>query len=294
MTDLTTATRLAITPLSGTIGAELRGVDLKVPLETSTVGEIRQALVDFKVIFFPGQHLNAEEHKTFALQFGQITNAHPVIPGLGEHKEVFEIDYTKARELYDARNNEEYGRARNPWHTDVTFMEQPPLGSILNAIVIPEAGGDTAFADTQAAYSALSEPFRTFLAGLHAVHDGRPSFQGLLNQLGEGEWDGQRITSIPPVTHPVVRTHPESGRKSLFVNPGFTDRIDGLEPRESDAILDFLYTHMTRQEFLVRYRWNEGDLGFWDNRSTMHYAVSDYGDAHRVIQRVTIQGDRPY
>jgi alpha-ketoglutarate-dependent taurine dioxygenase len=294
MTDTTTATRLEITPLSGTIGAELRGVDLKRPLDADAVRDIRQSLVDFKVIFFPGQHLSAEEHKAFALQFGQITNAHPVVPGVGEHKEVFEIDYTKTRQLFDAQTTEKYGKARNPWHTDVTFMEHPPLGSVLNAIVIPEAGGDTVFADTQAAYDALSEPFRAFLGGLHAVHDGRPSFQNLLNQLGEGEWDGERITSLPPVIHPVVRTHPESGRKSLFVNPGFTDRIDELERRESDALLDFLYAHMTRQEFLARYRWDEGDLGFWDNRSTMHYAVNDYGTAHRVIQRVTIQGDRPY
>ena len=294
MTDTTTATRLEITPLSGTIGAELRGVDLKHPLDADAVRDIRRALVDFKVIFFPGQHLSAEEHKAFALQFGQITNAHPVVPGVGEHKEVFEIDYTKARQLFDAQTTEKYGKARNPWHTDVTFMEHPPLGSVLNAIVMPEAGGDTVFADTQAAYDALSEPFRAFLGGLHAVHDGRPSFQHLLNQLGEGEWDGERITSIPPVIHPVVRTHLESGRKSLFVNPGFTDRIEELERREGDALLDFLYAHMTRQEFLVRYRWDEGDLGFWDNRSTMHYAVSDYGTAHRVIQRVTIQGDRPY
>ena len=147
-------TRLEITPLSGTIGAELRGVDLKRPLDADTVRDIRQALVAFKVIFFPGQHLSAEEHKEFALQFGQITNAHPVVPGVGEHKEVFEIDYTKARQLFDAQTTEKYGRTRNPWHTDVTFMDHPPLGSVLNAIVIPEAGGDTVFADTQAAYDA--------------------------------------------------------------------------------------------------------------------------------------------
>jgi taurine dioxygenase len=291
MTDVTT--KLDITPLSGTIGAEITGVDLHRPLGPDEVAGIRQALVDFKVIFLPGQHLDAAEHKEFALHFGEITNAHPVIPGVDEHKEVFEIDYTKARAMFDARQ-QEGERRKNPWHTDVTFMEHPPLGSILNAIVIPDAGGDTAFADTQAAYAALSGPFQQFLEGLRAVHDGRPSFQNLLDQLGQGEWDGERITAIPPVTHPVVRTHPESGRKSLFVNPGFTDRIDGLDRGESDAILAYLYEHMTRQEFLVRYRWHEGDLGFWDNRSTMHYAVSDYGDAHRVIQRVTIQGDRPY
>ncbi len=293
MTDIRTATRLDITPLSGTIGAAIRGVDLKSGLDAVSVEEIRQALEEFKVVFFAGQHLTAAEHKAFALQFGEITNAHPIVPGLGEHREVFEIDYTKARALFDAQRSDEHGRARSPWHTDVTFMEHPPLGSVLNAIVIPRAGGDTSFADTQAAYEALSAPLRAFLDGLHAVHDGRPTFQKLLEMLGEGEWDGKRITSLPPELHPVVRTHPESGRKSLFVNPGFTDRIDELERRESDALLTFLYAHMTRQEFLVRYRWEEGDIGFWDNRSTMHYAVSDYGTAHRVIQRVTLRGDRP-
>ncbi|MGP0032189.1 MAG: TauD/TfdA dioxygenase family protein [Acidimicrobiales bacterium] len=292
MTSIRTDTRLEITPLSGTIGAELRGVDLKERLDAASVAEIHRALVQFKVIFFPAQHLTAAEHKAFALQFGEITNAHPVVPGLGEHREVFEIDYSKTRGM-DARLSDKRARARSPWHTDVTFMEHPPMGSVLNAVVMPEAGGDTVFADTQAAYMALSEPLRAFLGGLHAVHDGRPAFQAVLNMVGEGEWDGEAVTSLPPVIHPVVRTHPESGRKSLFVNPGFTDHIDELERSESDALLAFLYGHMTRQEFLVRYRWEEGDLGFWDNRSTMHCVVTDYGTAHRVIQRVTLRGDRP-
>jgi taurine dioxygenase len=283
---------ISVTPLSGTIGAEIRGVDLHKPLAAAESDEIRRALLNYKVIFLPGQHLDPAEHKAFAGAFGELTNAHPVIPGIAEHREVFEIDYTKSREFSRSRA-EEYGTEQ--WHTDVTFVNTPPLGSILNAVVIPEAGGDTVFADTQAAYEGLSAPIRQLLDGLSALHDGRPAFGKLLEIVGgQGEWDGVPYTSLDPVEHPVVRTHPETGRKNLFVNPGFTSRIVGLSRKESDALLRFLYEHMTRQEYLVRYSWEAGDLGFWDNRTTMHYAVMDYGDAHRVIQRVTLRGDKPF
>jgi alpha-ketoglutarate-dependent taurine dioxygenase len=284
--------QLAIAPLSGTIGAEIRGVDLHAPLADETVAAIRQTLLDYKVIFFPGAHLSPAEHKTFAGYFGEITNAHPVIRGIEEHKEVFEIDYTAARQHLGGRASE-YGE-RDKWHTDVTFVETPPLGSILNAIVIPDAGGDTLWADTNAAYEALSPPFKDLVDGLTAIHDGTAAFGKLLAQVGKGEWDGEEFTELVPVEHPVVRTHPETGRRSLFVNPGFTQRIKGVSLKESTALLQFLYQHMSTPEFVVRYRWEPGDLGFWDNRTTMHYAISDYGDAHRVIQRVTIKGDRPY
>ena len=291
----TTTTRpvtLDISPLSGTIGAEIRNVDLHQPLTLETVAAIRQALLDYKVIFLPGQHLSPAEHKEFALYFGEITNAHPVIPGIEEHKEVFEIDYTRARLMLGGQRSE-YGE-RDKWHTDVTFVETPPLGSILNAIVIPEAGGDTLWADTNAAYEGLSQPFKDLVDGLTAVHDGTHAFGKLLNAVGKGEWDGQEFTELVPVEHPVVRTHPETGRRSLFVNPGFTIRIKGVTLKESDTLLRFLYNHMATPEYVVRYRWEPGDLGFWDNRTTMHYAIGDYGDAHRVIQRVTIRGDRPF
>ncbi|HXZ61812.1 MAG TPA: TauD/TfdA family dioxygenase, partial [Acidimicrobiales bacterium] len=253
---------------------------------------IREALLDYKVVFFPGAGLSPEEHKAFASYFGEITVAHPVVPGIDDHREVFEIDYTKVRALISGGASE-YAQGES-WHTDVTFVETPPLGSILNAVVIPKAGGDTLWADTQAAYEGLSEPIRRLVDGLSAFHDGSRRFGKLLEAVGRGEWDGVEFTELHPVEHPVVRTHPETGRRNLFVNPGFTTRIKGLTPRESDAILQFLYGHMTTPEYVVRYRWEEGDLGFWDNRTTMHYAVNDYGDAHRVIQRVTIQGDRPY
>jgi alpha-ketoglutarate-dependent taurine dioxygenase len=290
-----TAVQLDVAPLSGTIGAEIRNVDLHHRLDPETLTAVRQALLDYKVIFFPGQHLGPEEHKDFAASFGEITVAHPVVPGLEAHREVFEIDYTKARTLGGGLGNDvaSYDE-REKWHTDVTFVDTPPLGSVLNAIVIPEAGGDTLWADTQAAYEGLSAPFRGFLDGLTAEHDGTRSFGRLLQAVGQGEWDGETFTELTQVEHPVVRTHPETGRRNLFVNPGFTTRIKGLTRRESDALLQFLYAHMTTPEYVVRYRWEEGDLGFWDNRTTMHYAVRDYGDAHRVIQRVTVRGDRPF
>jgi len=293
-TVTTTALALDLAPLSGTIGAEIRGLDLHQPLSDETVAAVRQALLDYKVIFFPGAHLDAAEHKRFATYFGEITNAHPVVPGIGDHKEVFEIDYSKVREMLAAgKEDGEYGGGEK-WHTDVTFMRTPPLGSILNAIVIPKAGGDTLWADTQAAYEGLSQPFKDLLDGLTAVHDGARRFGKLLDYVGQGEWDGEAFTELVPAEHPVVRTHPETGRKSLFVNPGFTVRIKGLSAKESDTLLDFLYAHMATPEYVVRYRWDEGDLGFWDNRTTMHYAIGDYGDAHRVIQRVTIKGDQPF
>ena len=150
------------------------------------------------------------------------------------------------------------------------------------------------WADTQAAYEGLSQPFKELVDGLTAVHDGGRRFGKLLDYVGHGEWDGEQFTELVPAEHPVVRTHPETGRRSLFVNPGFTVKIKGLSSKESDTLLDFLYAHMATPEYVVRYRWDEGDLGFWDNRTTMHYAIGDYGDAHRVIQRVTIKGDQPY
>ncbi len=223
----TTPLQLDIAPLSGTIGAEIRGLDLHQTLDPETVAAVRQALLDYKVIFFPGAHLSPQEHKEFAALFGEPTVAHPVIPGLDDHKEVFEIDYTKARTLYAERKGEEYGD-RERWHTDVTFVERPPLGSILNAIVIPPAGGDTLWADTQAAYEDLSQPIRQLVDRLTAVHDGNRNFSTLLKQFGQGEWDGETFTELKSVEHPVVRTHPETGRKNLFVNPGFTRSIKGL------------------------------------------------------------------
>jgi alpha-ketoglutarate-dependent taurine dioxygenase len=291
---LTTTVDVDITPLSGTIGAELRGVDLKRALDADTVSAIRSALLRYAVVFFPGQHLNPDEHVAFARNFGEVTPAHPVLPGLPGYPEVFEIDYSKARQL-----RETYGDVVDrydglSWHTDVTFVQRPPLGSILNAVVIPPSGGDTMFSDQRAAYDELSPALKEFLRTLTAVHDGTRAFAAALSARDEaGEWEGEKYASLDPVEHPVIRTHPETGAKVLFVNPGFTSHIKELARGESDALLHYLYEHSAKPKFTVRYHWRAGDLGFWDNRATQHSVVGDFGDQHRVIQRVTLRGDRP-
>jgi alpha-ketoglutarate-dependent taurine dioxygenase len=295
VTLTTNTVDLRVTPLSATIGAEIRGVDLAQPLSDETVGELLDLLLQHRVIFFPGQHLDPTQHVALARYFGEPTPAHPVIPGIDGFPEVFEIDYTKAAQL-----RETYGDVVDrydglSWHTDVTFVENPPLGSILNAVVIPAAGGDTLFSDQRAAYEALSEPLRGFLDGLVAVHDGRQAFGALLEarEDGGGDWEGKQYKNLEPVEHPVVRTHPETGRKSLFVNAGFTSHIKDVTRTESDALLQFLYDHSTKPQFTVRYHWQAGDIGFWDNRVTQHSVVGDFVGRHRVIQRVTLRGDKP-
>ncbi|MDQ1534173.1 MAG: alkyl sulfatase [Actinomycetota bacterium] len=295
MTLTSEAIDLYITPLSASIGAEIRGVDLSQPLSDATVAELRDALLRYKVIFFPEQHLDASQHLALARNFGEPTPAHPVIPGIEGFPEVFEIDYTKTSRLRETYGDVVEHYDGLSWHTDVTFVERPPLGSILNAVVIPPAGGDTLFSDQRAAYDALSEPFRDFLDGLVAVHDGSHVFGALLKERedGGGDWEGKQYKSLDPVKHPVVRTHPETGRKSLFVNAGFTSHIKGLQKAESDALLQFLYAHSTKPQFTVRYHWHAGDLGFWDNRVTQHSVVGDFEGQHRVIQRVTLRGDKP-
>lgn len=286
------ATRLDVTPLSRTIGAEIRGVDLR-NLDAETVAAIRQVWVHRKVVFFPDQHLEPDAHLAFARQFGETTEGHPVIPGMKDHPEVFEIDYTLARKLAGRPGKELPPQRGIDWHTDVTYMQEPPMASILRAITIPESGGDTMFSDQQAAYEALSPTMQSFLGTLRAMHDGRSSFQGLLERVGEGKWNGEKVVALEPSEHPVIRTHPETGAKTIFVNAGFTTHIVGLERAESDALLQFLYSHSVKPEFTMRYHWHEGDVGFWDNRQTQHAVVGDFGDAPRVIQRVTLRGDTP-
>ncbi len=299
---MTTATiqevQLDVTPLSGTIGAEIRGLDLKSPLDQPTVESIRRTLLTYRVVFFPGAHLDPTEHIAFARNFGEVTPAHPVIPGIEGHPEVFEIDYSataKLTALYgDVAKNRSRPGGGISWHTDVTFVERPPLGSILNAVVIPKSGGDTMWTDQVAAYEGLSETIRSFIDGLTAVHDGRAQFGAILDRLPEaGEWDDAPYRELSPVEHPVVRVHPETGQRALFVNPGFTSHIKDLSPDESATLLGFLYAHSTKPEYVVRYHWQPGDLGFWDNRVTQHAVVGDYGSQARLIQRVTLRGDIP-
>jgi taurine dioxygenase len=292
MTVHDVAVQLDVTPLSPTIGAEIRGVDLR-RLDDDTVAAIRRVWLDRKVVFFPGQQLEPDDHVAFAGRFGETTEGHPVIPGMKANPEIFEIDYMLARKVAARPGTELPPQRGIDWHTDVTYMREPPMGSILRAITIPESGGDTMFSDQQAAYEGLSPTMQTFLSTLTAMHDGRSSFQGLLDRVGEGRWNGEKVLDLEPSEHPVICTHPETGNKTLFVNPGFTTHIVGLERDESDAILRFLYKHSVKPQYTIRYHWHPGDVGFWDNRSTQHAVVGDFGDAARVIQRITLRGHVP-
>jgi alpha-ketoglutarate-dependent taurine dioxygenase len=278
--------------LSGSIGAVIRGLDLR-NLDEETVAAVRQVWLERKVVFFPSQHLDPDSHLAFAAYFGTPTEGHPVIPGIAGYPNIFEIDYTKARELYATYGDVTTRRQGINWHTDVTFVKRPPLGSILNAKVIPPSGGDTLWSDQGAALRDLSPSLQDYLSTLHAVHDGRETFKNALKQFGKAKWEGKQFEELEPVVHPVVRTHPETGEKVLFVNRGFTSHIVELDRPESDVLLKFLYEHSVRPEFTVRYHWTAGDIGFWDNRSTQHAVVGDFGAQHRLIQRVTLKGDQP-
>ena len=251
-----------------------------------------RTLVEHKVVFFLGQPVEPGRLVALGQAFGELTLAHPVMPGLDGHPRGPEVDATRSRA--DPRYRDEY--ENDTWHADVTFMPTPPLGSLLAAKVVPPVGGDTVFADQQAAYQGLSAPMRTLVDGLRAVHHGGSSFARFLRTNPDGGvWDGRRFTELEPVEHPVVRTHPESGRRGLFVNPTFTSHIVGMSRRgEPTRSLRLLYEHATSPEYLVRHRWSAGDIAFWDNRSTLHYAVRDYGEHHRLMHRVTIRGDRPF
>jgi len=289
---LDTRNRLDVTPLSAAIGAVIRGVDLR-RVDADTAAAIRQVWLERKVVFFPGQDLDQESHLAFAAWFGELTEGHPVIPGVDGHPNLFEIDYSKSREVYASYGDVSTRTQGLDWHTDVTFVERPPLGSILRAVVIPPSGGDTLFSNQQAAFEALSPRLQEFLGTLTAVHDGRAAFQSAFDRNGPGRWEGEELPELRPVVHPVVRTLTEAGGRALFVNPGFTSRIVELQRSESDALLQFLYRHSVRPEFTVRYHWMAGDVGFWDNRTTQHSVVGDFGDQHRVIQRVTLKGEVP-
>ncbi len=278
-----TDTELELDPLGPAFGSVVLGLDLATASDPQ-LRAVRRALVDRKVLFFHAQSLTADEQVVLGNRLGRLTTSHPVVPGLDEaHPEIYAIDST------------DNGFA-DVWHTDVTFVRRPPLGSILKAVTLPPTGGDTSWADSQLAYDSLSNPVQQMADQLRAVHDGSREFGYYLAQRKgrENTWDGETYTHLEPVEHPVVRVHPETGHKGLFVNPGFTSRIVGVSDAESRHILDLLYAHLVKPEHVVRHRWSEGDVAMWDNRSTVHYANRDYADARRVMHRVTLQGDEPH
>lgn len=275
---------LTLDLLGPSFGAEVIGVDLAAAGDDQ-VAAIKQAVVAYKVLFFPGQDLNDDQQVEFGRRLGDLTPGHPVAPPVDSaHPEVYSIDSADPDFSFS-----------DVWHTDVTFMEHPPRGSILRAVELPPSGGDTSWADSHLAYESLAPPVQRLVDELDAVHDGNREWGHYLKhgRGGRGnEWEGQTVTELTPVVHPVVRLHPDTGRKGLFVNPGFTSHIVGVSDVESRHLLDLLYAHLTKPEHTIRHRWHSGDLGIWDNRSTLHYANRDYTD-QRVMRRITLAGDRP-
>ena len=277
--SVSTTTSLSVHPLSPTIGAEISGVDISSPLGPDVVAAVRHALNTHHVVFFRDQSLSAEQQADFARQFGQVTEAHPVLPSIPESREVLAIDGKVDRASW--------------WHTDVTFLETPAMGSILYMLEAPEVGGDTMWASLQDAYDGLHPSVRALCDSLIAIHHD-PWFAADVEEHGGYEWDGEKRPKLLPALHPVVRTHPENGRNGLFVNGQFTQSLFGLSKNESNSILEMLYRHCVQPEFTCRFRWKAGSVAFWDNRATLHYALDDYGDAPRYAHRVTLRGDRPY
>ncbi|OJH38907.1 taurine dioxygenase [Cystobacter ferrugineus] len=275
---------LNITPLNPALGAVVEGINLRDPLSDSHRDAIEQALLRHQVLFFRDQPLTPQQQAAFAARFGEL-HIHPIYPNIPEQPQVLVLDTA----VTDVRDNA-------IWHTDVTFLETPALGAVLAAKKLPPYGGDTLWASSSAAFDALSKPMQKLLDGLTALHDITRSFP--LERFGATPEDLARYEEAkrknPPRPHPVVRTHPVTGRKGLFINDGFTTRINELEPAESDALLRFLFAHSTRPEFSIRWRWQENDVAFWDNRITQHYAVDDYRPQRRVMHRATILGDKPF
>ena len=278
-------TTLTIEKITPNIGAVVTGVDFSQPLVETQQHEIEQALLTHQVLFFRKQAITPKQQADFARQFGSL-HIHPIFPQADNQPEIVLLDNHKT----DLRDNA-------IWHTDVTFSEPPPLGSILAAKQVPSFGGDTLWSSSYAAYDNLSPAFRAFLAGLTATHNIIQSFpQERFGNTPEGfaQWQQAQIDN-PPVVHPVIRTHPVTGKKLIFVNEGFTTKINELSDSESKSVLNFLFQHISKPEFTVRWHWQNDDIAFWDNRATQHYATHDYGDTvHRVMHRATINGDKPF
>jgi alpha-ketoglutarate-dependent taurine dioxygenase len=281
------AEHVAVRPLSIHIGAEIGGVDLTQPLTGAEIGAIRQALLDWKVVFFRDQHLDHRQHIDFARQFGAPTPAHVVFGTDAEYPEIYPV----TRNRTASAGRPAAARAWSDWHTDITAAVNPPFASILRAVVVPPYGGDTHWSNMAAALRALSPALRDFLSGLRCVHRFKPA---------EGEEHAAaynaRIAQNPLMAeHPLVVVHPETGEQSLYTSCDFSRNIVGLEARESEVLLEFLWEHCVRAEFCVRFKWEPGSIAFWDNRSTQHQAIRDVYDSdfEREFYRVTLNGAIP-
>ena len=248
---------IEVKKLTPHIGAEISGVDLSRPLGNQQFQEVHDALMENLVVFFRDQRLTHDQHKSFGRLFGELA-VHPASPNSPEgHPEILTIHA-------DEKSKHVAGEE---WHSDVSCDAEPPMGSILYLTEVPPEGGDTLFASMYAAYEKLSSPIRTLVEGLTAIHDGEPVYRGRFG------WQDARGREFPRAEHPVVRTHPVTGRKALFVNPNFTTAIKELSKLESDALLQMLYRHCETPEFQCRFRWQPHSVAFWDNRYALHHAI---------------------
>ncbi len=274
-----TEKQIIIEPVTPCLGAEVKNFNISDPMDQTRYGQIFDALMNHQVLFFHDQEMTLDQQKDFARQFGEL-HIHPGIPGPEGHPEVIAIHADKNSTRI----------AGEDWHSDVSCDDEPPMGSVLHMHIVPKTGGDTLFSNMYAAYDALSEPIRTLLDGLTALHSGEMAYRGRYQHRGV---DDEGIT-YPNNDHPVVRTHPVTKRKCLFVNRIFTARINGVTQAESDALLQFLFRHVEKPEFQVRFRWRPGSVAFWDNRAVQHYAIWDYFPETRSGYRVTVAGEKPY
>ncbi|RYG27433.1 MAG: taurine dioxygenase, partial [Burkholderiales bacterium] len=277
LTDRAARFGITITHSTPTIGAELSGVDLAAPLSDSVAELVREAWLTRKVIFFREQDIDHASHLRLGRLFGEL-EGHPVIPHVEGHPHILIIKGVEG--VTPTAETIEQFKAYNKWHTDVTFRARPSIASVLRMRLMPALGGDTIWADMAAVYAGLPDAVKARIADLDAEHDIIHSFGGRVSE----EKKAQLAQAFPPVRHPMVRTHPETGEKIVYVNHTFTSRILGVEQEESDALLNLIYDRVKVPEYQVRFRWTPNAIGIWDNRSTQHYAVGDYWPADRVLE----------
>ncbi|EAW32934.1 taurine dioxygenase [marine gamma proteobacterium HTCC2143] len=273
---------ITVQHLSGSLGAEISGIDLTQPLDNSIYADIRQLLVEHEVIFFRDQDISLSQHKALAESFGPL-QTHPAYGTIEGFPEITILESTPEKPTMI-----------ECWHSDMTFKKHPPMGTILRSRIIPPKGGDTLWSSMTAAYDGLSSGMQNFLSSLTAVHDFAFGFKESLAEAGGRERLAQAVADNPPVEHPVICTHPESGKKVIFVNELFTTHIVGMTAKESRALLGFLYEHIVTPEFTCRFSWQPNSIALWDNRSTQHKPINDYFPSHRKLERTTIDGDKPY
>jgi taurine dioxygenase len=271
-----------VEPIGATIGAEIHGLDLTRPLDKTTFERLEETLIRYKVLYARGQHLTTAQHVAFGRMFGEL-EVHPFRPK-GEFPEILVLDNHKDNPVLST----------DVWHSDTTFRERPTKYSILRCEITPPAGGDTLWADMCAAYAGLSEPFRRLIDGLQAVHD----FMNFRRLFSGSEQDQIQLREMeqlyPNPIHPVVRTHPVTGKKAIYVNGNFTKQILGVREDESKLLLQYLFAQVHRPEYQFRLRWKPGTIALWDNQSTQHYASNDYYPNRRRMERVAVMGDKPF